>query len=217
MARFPNDQQRIVILGATGSGKTQAACYQLSCRDFDLKPWIIIDFKIDELINSIEGLQELSLDGEIPTRPGLYVVHLDPDDTIALSHFFTRCWEHENVGIYIDEGFMVGKYNSGFRRCLTQGRSKHIPMIILSQRPVWLDGFAFSESDFFQVFRLQWAKDIAKVEEFVPYNLSKRLPPFHSYYYDVSADNIVIMQPVPDREAILDTFNVKLERIKKVV
>ena len=129
----------------------------------------------------------------------------------------TRIWAMEDTGVFIDEGFMIGQQNMGFRSLLTQGRSKHIPMIVLTQRPVWIDRYVLSESDYFQVFRLQHRKDVATVEQSVPHDLSERLQRYHSYYYDVGSDNIYILGPTPDRTAILDTFNAKLRNLKKVV
>jgi len=214
---FPNDTQRLSIVGATGSGKTHAALWHLSRRNYDLKPWIVYDFKEDDLIADIEGTYEIGLADPIPIRPGLYVVHPNPNQVDAVEDHMWRIWKQENTGVFIDEGFMVGTNNDGFRALLTQGRSKHIPMITLSQRPVWLDRFVFSESEFFQVFRLQHRKDVASVEEFIPYDLSKRLPPHWSYYYDAPTDQLIKLKPTPDLKVILDTFNMKLSTLKKVV
>lgn len=214
---FPNDTQRLAIVGATGSGKTHAAMWHFSKRDFDIKPWIVYDFKYDELINGIEGATHIKVDAPIPRDPGIYIVHPHPGETDLVDQQMWAIWEHENVGVYIDEGYMLGQNSKGFRALLTQGRSKHIPMIVLSQRPVWMDRFVFSESEFFQVFRLQHKKDLANVQQFIPYDLSRRLPEYHSYYYDVPANKMVILKSVPDRDAILDTFDMKLEKIRKVI
>jgi hypothetical protein len=215
--RFPNDTQRLSIIGATGSGKTHAALWQLSRRNYDLKPWIIYDFKNDDLIGEIEGVQEISLETPLPERPGLYVVHPHPAQTDEVEAHMWAIWQRENIGVFVDEGYMLGTNSKGFRALLTQGRSKHIPMIILSQRPVWLDRFVFSESEFFQVFRLQHRKDVASVQEFIPGDISKRLPERWSYYYDVGANDLVKLRPVPDFRVVLDTFNMKLSQLRKVV
>ncbi|HYM36244.1 MAG TPA: hypothetical protein VET48_12650 [Steroidobacteraceae bacterium] len=214
---LPNDTQRLSVIGATGSGKTHAALWHLSMRNYDEKPWIVYDFKYDEIINEIEGTYTISLTDPIPSRPGIYIVHPNPGQDEMVSAHMWGIWSHEDIGVFIDEGYMIGNNNSGFRALLTQGRSKHIPLIVLCQRPVWIDRFVFSESEYFQVFRLQNRKDIACVEEFVPHDLSERLPEHHSYYYDVAEDRIVVLTPTPDRDAILDTFHTKLRRLKKVV
>jgi len=214
---LPDDTQRLAVIGATGSGKTQAAMWHLSLQNFHVKPWIIYDFKNEEMINSIVGAQHISLSAPIPDRPGLYVVHPLPDQEDAIEAHMKEIWAREDVGVFIDEGYMLGNSNGGFRYLLTQGRSKHIPVIVCLQRPVWADRFVFSEASYFQVFRLQNRKDLATVQEFIPFDVSERLPEYHSYYYDVGANQVVVLKPTPDREAILDTFNTKLRRIKKVI
>jgi len=215
--RGPGDQDRLAIVGATGSGKTHAALWHLSKANYDVKPWIVYDFKGDDLINSIEGAHHMALHEELPKRPGVYVLHPDIDDEDELDGHMRKIWARENMGVFIDEGYMVGKNSKGFRRLLTQGRSKHIPLITLSQRPVWMDRFVFSESGFFQVFRLQHTGDLRKVNEFIPFPLARRLPEYHSYYYDVARNEIGVMQPAPDQDAILDTFDMRLTKLKKVV
>lgn len=215
--RKPGDTDRLAIFGATGSGKTHSALWNLSQRNYDEKPWIVFDYKIDELINSIDGATHLTLDSPIPRHPGIYIVHPTPDEELEVSEFMLRIWAQEDTGVYIDEGFMVGNNSKGFRLLLTQGRSKHIPMIICSQRPVWIDRFVLSESTFIQMFRLQHRKDVATVEQFVPFDLEKRLPRHYSYFYDVADNHIVIMRPAPDSAAIMDTFNSRIRRLRKVV
>lgn len=198
-------------MGATGSGKTNAALWNLSQRNFNVKPWIIYDYKGDALINSIPGLRHLDSDSPIPEQPGLYAVHPHPEEDVEPQMW--QIWEQEDTGVFVDEGLMVGRNNGAFRALLTQGRSKHIPMIILSQRPVWLDRFVFSESDYFQVFRLNHKKDLGSVQEFIPYSLNRRLPAYHSYYYDVGANKMLVMRPTPDPEAVRDTFEVRMETV----
>lgn len=223
--RFPNDTQRLLILGATGSGKTNAALWHLSQRNFDEKPWVIYDFKHDELIESIEGVNHLSVDAPPPDRPGLYVVNPVPGQEGEVDAQMMQIWDRENIGVYVDEGYMIPKNSLGFRSLLTQGRSKHIPVIVLSQRPVWMDRFTFTEANYIQVFRLQHIDDTKTVEGFVPnptdsaktHPLRKRLPEYWSYYYDVGRNKLMEVKPVPDPDAILDTFDLRLRKLRKVI
>lgn len=210
--RIPESDNRSVIVGATGSGKTVAACWQLSQRDVDSRPWVILNWKGDKSIDGIPFSQAIELD-EVPVKPGVYIAHPTPDeDTEPL---LWEIWQRGGIGLYIDEGYMVGDRNAAFRAILTQGRSKEIPVIVLSQRPVWMDRFVFSESEFFQIFRLQHAKDRKSVQEFIPQSIEKRLPEYHSYYYDVSRDQVTVLKPVPPIETIYGTFERKLARVRK--
>jgi hypothetical protein len=217
---YPNETQRLSIVGRTGSGKTYAAGWHLSRANFDTMPWIVYDFKRDSLlaeIANLEGAEHIDLD-EVPTKPGIYFVHPMPDDHEAVQAQMWRIWRNENTGVYIDEGYMVcgpPVINRPFRTLLTQGRSKHVPMIILSQRPCWLDRFVFTESDFYQVFALNHKGDRAKMMEYIPADLSHPLPQYSSYYHDVSAAETVVMKPVPDFDTILQTFDSRLQAMRK--
>jgi len=215
--RFPNDTQRLSIVGATGSGKTIAALWHLSHRDYMSKPWVIYDFKTDEAINGLEYAQHIEVTDPPPEKPGIYIAHPHPSQVPEVEEQMWQIWERGDTGVYIDEGYMVGSNNKAFRALLTQGRSRHVPMIVLSQRPVWMDRFVFSESEYFQIFRLQHKKDYENVQQFVPVALKERLPEFHSYYYDVGRDEVVVLKPVPDKDAIIHTFNTRMRKLQKVV
>lgn len=213
---FPDDTQRHAIIGRTGSGKTQAAQHHLSMRNYHVMPWVIYNFKHDKSIDEIPYSQDLPVD-EIPVKPGIYITHPRPDQEEEVEKQMWAIWEKGNTGVYVDEGYMIPRGNRAFRALLTQGRSKEIPLIVLSQRPVWMDRFVFSEAEFYQVFALQDIKDVKKVQEIVPTNISKPLPKYHSYYYDVGANKVSVVSPVPDIKEIHNTFRQRLQRLKRVV
>lgn len=216
--RFPDDTQRHMILGTTGSGKTYRAMHQLSQRRFDLMPWVIYNFKSDENIDSIPYARHIELD-EIPIQPGVYIVHPRPDEGPEMEKQMWAIWDRGDTGVYIDEGLMVGRYNKAFRAILTQGRSKHVPVILLSQRPAWLDVFSYSESEFLEVFRLQGAKDRKKIGEYMPktVDIEKTLPDFHSYYYDVSLNRAQVSPPCPSLPTIMAAFDRRLRDRKRTI
>ena len=214
--RLPDETKRLAIVGATGSGKTIAELWHLSMRDYDSRPWIIYNFKDDENIDSIPYAQPMAID-EMPTKPGIYIVKPLPGQKDELEAQMWEVWRRGGIGVAIDEGYMIGTRNEAFRALLTQGRSKRIPMIVLSQRPVWMDKFVFTESEFYQVFRLQNSDDNKIVEKFVPADLSARLPEFHSYYYAVGCYKLTRLSPVPDMEQINETFDARLRTLKRTV
>jgi hypothetical protein len=214
--RFPSDTHRHAIVGATGSGKTQAALWHLSHRNFHTMPWVVYNFKTDESIDGIPGATFIELE-DIPIKPGVYITHPEPDQETEVEEHMREIWRRQNIGVYVDEGYMVGRGNMAFRSLLTQGRSRRIPMMVLSQRPVWMDRFVFSESEFFQVFRLQHSDDNKNMAKIVPANFDQRLPEFHSWYYDVGENKVYKMAPVPDIDTIHRTFRLRLEKLKKVV
>lgn len=211
--RLPGPTHRVAVVGRTGSGKTFAAVWHLSNADFNVRPWVIIDYKNDDLINGIEKAQYINYN-DLPTQPGIYILKVLPGEEDLLSEWFQRVWEHEGIGIYIDEGYMINKHDKWFNACLTQGRSKKIPMIILSQRPVWLSRFVFSEADFFQVFDLTHSQDMVKVKEYIKDDerkqLDKPLRDYHSFYYDVGKKRLETFGPVPDGDSLLAKIDARL-------
>jgi hypothetical protein len=214
--RFPDDTQRIAIIGATGSGKTQSALWHLSNRNFHTMPWVVYNFKRDALIDGIPHARHMGLD-EIPDAPGIYVVHPQPHQTAEVENHLWNIWDSENTGVYVDEGYMMGRNNPAFRAILTQGRAKNVPTMTLTQRPAFLDYFILSESEFFQVFRLQHKKDKVRVEEFSPIDMNQKLPEYYSHYYDVGANETVVLKPVPRIEEIHATFARRLGGKKQAV
>lgn len=211
---LPRPDQRVAVFGRTGSGKTQLGVWLLSRANFDVQPWVILDYKRDTLLNTIERIKTLELD-TVPTEPGLHIIHLDPGDKDAINDWLRRVSNQENVGLYFDEVYEIPD-SVDFRRILTQGRSKHVPAICLSQRPAWIPGFILSESEHIVCFHLQHKADRKRIEEFVPddkLDLSIRLPKYHSRWYAVEPDQVYHLTPVPDRDALVAHIN---ERLKKL-
>jgi len=207
---FPGPTDRVAILGRTGSGKTTFAGWLLSGSSFDTQPWVIINTKSDPFLNEIamiEGVQEISV-YDTPGEKGLYIVSPLPAEREELDAFFYRIWEKQNCGVYIDEGYMIER-TDGLNALLTQGRSRRIPMIVLSQRPAWITKFVFSEADFFSLFQLTRREDRKAATDIIPVSIDYRLAEHCSFWYNVSKNEVVQLGPVPDKPIILDTFRAK--------
>lgn len=211
--KTPDNTHRTSITGRTGSGKTQFGVWYLGEQikgPWSEMPVTMIDTKRDALIAQLPAT-EISISKKPPTDPGLYVVRPAPDrDDRAVEEYLDNLWLQENHGLYIDEGYMLGTRNSAFRRLLTQGRSKHIPMIYLSQRPVYMDRFAFSEADFFAMFHLAHADDVLIARKMVPNYDRDKLERYQAFWYDVGNDEGVILNPVPDAETIVSSIDATL-------
>jgi len=209
--RLPRADHRLAVVGRNGSGKTQAAAWFLSHAKFDRQPWVIFDYKVDELLNNIPRIEEIRVHSRIPKTPGLYIVHPLPMQEADTEEMLWRIWQRENTGVYIDEAHMLPD-KGAFRSILTQGRSKRIPMITLAQRPAWINRFNFSEANFYLVFHLNDRRDHKTIEQFVPVDLSQPLPQYHSWWHDVDKYHTMLLKPVPDRDTILNRFNDRMPR-----
>lgn len=211
---LPRPDQRTLILGSNGSGKTYLGVWLLSEANFDEMPWVIIDYKRDPLIKEINGKRTIGL-SEMPSEPGIF--HLKPNpvsDDDAMEAWLLRAWTKTNIGLYVDEALMLPTKKSGaFQSIMTQGRTLTIPVISLSQRPVDLTRYAFSEANHVVVFRLTDIRDRKKVGEYVPIETDYRLRKYHSLWYNVDSDQSYAMQPVPAKPDILATFKAKLKGI----
>jgi len=215
MPAFPNNTQRHAIFGRTGSGKTVAGLWALQRRNYDKSPWIIIDFKGDATIAQIPGLEEISVKSKPPKKPGLYVVRPLPGvDDDALDIMLWKIWENGKTGVFVDEGYMIPRLNKAYMSLLTQGRSKRIPIITLSQRPAWISPWILSESEFIQVFRLTTKADHERVAQFMPGADVNTLNEYHSWYYNILKSELILLAPVPRENEILDRFDAK--RVRRV-
>lgn len=228
---WPGSSDRVAVIGRTGSGKTVAGVWHLSGKDFQSQPWVVLNTKGDQLLNDIagiEGVKNISLEEALSLprfEPGLYIISTRPDQGEEIDALLAKIWALGNVGVYIDELYMIDVVDN-MEAILTQGRSRNIPFIGLSQRPAWVSKFVFSEADFFQIFNLQIEDDRKKVASIVPIarltsqqrgvNINARpydyrLREHHSYWYNVKRDILVELSPVPAPDAILATFQAKFQ------
>lgn len=207
--RLANDTQRHAIYGQAGSGKTVAGLWALERRSFDKRPWFILDYKGDPTIKRIPRLERVDPLHAPTKHPGLYVMRPFPGDNIDA--WLWQVWDRGKTGLFVDEGYMLGRFNKPFNAILTQGRSKRIPVIALSQRPSWLSPFLMSEADFHQVMHVQNPDDFKKLQQWIP-GVQPTRRNFHSQYYDVATGELEYLKPVPDEEEILDRFDRKVPR-----
>ena len=234
--RRPGPGDRLMVVGATGSGKTVAGISHLAWQDFDQKPWVLFNTKGDSNLNSIKGSIEWNVHRPPPIKPGIYQVRPKAGiDAEAVRDFLYQILDQENVGLYIDEGYAIAhakKINYPFQDVMTQGRSKNITCIINSQKPSWIDPFVTSEAGFYQVFRLNDERDKRRLREFIPedapvvikpqsmkevdtLSLGHRLPPFHSMWYDVGQHKGAFLKPARPAEESVFMIDRRLDAIRQ--
>lgn len=203
--RFPGGDARTTCIGATGTGKTTNGAWLLAHQRFDRRPWIIVDFKRERLFDVVgfPPIETRPVTARLPTRPGLYLVSPRPDQEDELEDFLWRVWQRENTGLFIDEASLMPDRDA-FRAILQQGRSKRIPLIACTQRPVDVKRGLFSEASFFCIYRMADRRDYRTVEGFVPADLSRPMPDYHWRWYDVARNELLRMRPVPTPRQVAD-------------
>lgn len=199
---IPGAQDRTIVMGATGTGKTTFGAYLLCKQRLDKRPWVIIDFKNEELWDGIP-MRRLKLT-ELPHRPGLYRLKVLPGQDDALEAWLWKIWRKEDTGIFCDEASLMPT-GSAFKAILRQGRSKRIPVIACTQRPVDVDRELFTESRFKSVFRLDDERDYKIIKGFTRgAPIDEPLPKYYSYWHDSAQSKTFVLQPAPNAVKLRD-------------
>jgi hypothetical protein len=208
--RLPRANDRIAIVGRNGTGKTTMAVWLLSHADYDRKPHLIVDYKGEVLFRDLQkiapdGITEISVTGNMPTKKGLYIVRPVPSiDDEAIERMLWKVWENQRTGVYVDECHLLPS-NDALKACLVTGRSRQIPMTIISQRPVWVPREAFSEANHHIAFDISRRDDRKTAGEFMMREGDPipRWPNYHSMWHDVERNQRYHMLPPPvGRESV---------------
>lgn len=205
--RFPGGDDRTTILGATGSGKSTCGLWMLAHQRLDKRPWVIFDFKRETFFDRIgfPPITAIGLDARPPKRPGLYLVSPRPGEDDAVEAFLWRLWERENVGLYVDEApLMPG--GDAFAAVLQQGRSKRMPVIACTQRPVGVARGLFSEANFVCVYDILDERDFKIIQGVVPAEMGRPLLWHHWRWFDRARRLVLNMKPVPPPETVAVTL-----------
>jgi hypothetical protein len=189
------------VIGPTGSGKTVGGAWILSQQRFDKRPWVALDFKGEVLWDEVgePPMRNLKM-GDMPGKRGLYRMSVRPDQEDDLEKWLWKVWHKENIGLFVDEVSLVPQ-KAAFKAVLRQGRSKLIPVIACTQRPVDCDREVFTESQYRMFYGIEDDRDWPIIRGlFKNANVSKPLPPFWCYWYDAKQKTCLTMRPVPPPE-----------------
>lgn len=207
---LPTSQQHISIYGQNGSGKTQQAVWYLSQASIETRPHVVIDYKRDELVNSIPYAHHIGYK-DTPKTPGVYILHPNPGEDEEVDKFLWGIYERENTGIYVDEGYMMPKPPRfrAYPALLVQGRSKHCPIISLTQKAFYCPMQVLSEPQYHSIFFLADDNDKKRIREFTSLSkddLEHELPEYHSLLYRVRDRAKFLLKPVPEADTLREIF-----------
>lgn len=208
---WPRDDERVCVIGATGSGKTWASCWILAHHSIDKRPWLLIDSKQETMFRSLNRMgviqARLKLSAAAPTQPGLYHVPVrEHYDDEALDEFLWRVHARGRTGIFIDEAHSVappGRRGSALRAILTQGRAKLIPVIAQSQQPTNIDTYVKSEAQHIILFHLVDRDQRLDMRRYMTADPDADLPNHWAYWYSTKRRFLWRLRPVPDAATIL--------------
>lgn len=204
---IPGAEHRTTVLGMTGTGKTVFGAWLLSLQRFDKRPWIAIDFKDEEIWDRVKqpAIRPLKI-GDMPGKLGLYRMKVNPWDADALEHWLQRIWLRGNVGLFVDEVSLVPQ-KEAFKAILRQGRSRLIPVIACTQRPVDCDREVFTESNYMACFRLKDPRDYKIVEGLAGgATIQQQLPPHWSWWYDARNNFLFPLKPCPPPDTVASSL-----------
>lgn len=191
---LPRQGDRAIIVGQTGQGKTQFACWLLE--RLAVSPIVIYDTKGEPtfermaratLVHShdamLEALKNPSFDYVVFRVPPQIIAEPDQLDGLLWYHFHNL----RGVDCYIDELFSFtqnGRAGPGLVALLTQGRVHGFTVIMAVQRPALISRFPLTESQHFYVFFLVDEKDKQRLADVIP-DFDELPPPapYHFYYY----------------------------------
>lgn len=218
---WPRPDEHVAVVGRNGTGKSQLGFFLLALRDHRKRITIALDYKREELFRKLKNVRYLNPNAVLPKEPGLYAVQAIPEvDDDAVDNLLWKILDREKIGVFADEGYMLpndGK-SRPFKAILTQGRAKRIPVITLSQRPVGVTPFAFTEASHVVGFHLNDREDRKVIERRAGsdfFDGIEKLPEFHSKWYSVKRNKSFVIAPVPPAEEIAASIDAQLVPVRR--
>lgn len=165
---LPKPDERTLIFGMTGSGKTFLAEKLLQWRKYvivyDLKGTITWDgYKIVESLERLTEIDPIKYP-KIIFKPPLYFVK----DEEAVNQFFQFVYQRGNCTLYVDEimtACFKGQISYWLLAIMTRGRELGVSFVGATQRPKQIPISIITESEHRFIFLLSNYPDAKRIEE----------------------------------------------------
>mgnify|MGYP001626164303 CR=1 FL=1 len=203
MSRYPKIDigERMAIAGRTGSGKTTLASWMVR-RSAGF--WIVLNQKGDASLSRLgPNLTMDTWEDALDRGAKFAVIQPEPERTIEEidDWIYALSEEWENIGLFVDELYYLtsnSRAGPGLTGWLTRGRSRRQSFIGLTQRPVWVSKFIFSESDYLVEMSLALKDDRKRMYEMSGMSeMLEKLPARYWRCYRQGSDDLVTYGPVP--------------------
>lgn len=187
--------KRIAICGSTGSGKSTLALRYLKSTSYH---WLIFNPKASRIFDSLgpakfDRIEERRVWNSLE-RNKFTSLHFPPQWRAQMQdEFLLRTLErYTDIGICIDELYHIhnnGSAGPGVTGLLTRGRELRQSFLGLTQRPVFVSKFVFSEADIIVEMKLRFEDDRKRIEEFTGSEAALRKMSGHDFlYFDLDSD-----------------------------
>jgi hypothetical protein len=215
---FLKKGERGLLVGKTGSGKTQNGYFQLLNSVLSLR--IIFDTKFEdgffslpqdgerlELIEGIDKFKSYAKNTKSKDYPDYILLrptideYVDPEILDEYCRVVYECFGP--LYFYIDEVVNLHKNNRALphlMNVLCRGRSRGKTTLMASQRPAMISRSCLTESDRFYVHQLTDMRDRKTLGEVIP-NFAKYEPPpkYHFWHYSHGQHEACeLYSPVPE-------------------
>jgi energy-coupling factor transporter ATP-binding protein EcfA2 len=177
--------ERVLIAGKTGSGKTYLARYITD----PLKRLVVLDGKGTLSGWGLDTFNPSTMRELIAGKPARLraIPGMNENPAEYCEQVLQACYLAGNITIYIDELYAIAPPNKkppdSLWSIYTRGRELGIGVWAATQRPVWIPLFTMSESEHFFLFRLQLEEDRARMSAFMGERVIETIKDPHGFYY----------------------------------
>ena len=194
------------IVGRTGSGKSIKALHvlrELVHKNPDAGV-LIINHKNEKEINNVlppykDLLGRITIPSKLKNDTRINIIPIAGEQDYEVTNLLREVYFKENFIVYIDEGYMINPRNPWLNALFTQGRSKNISVILLSQRPKLVSLFAVTQSNKIFIYNVIGNDDIKTLSNVVRGDVLTTqltdLPDFNYVEFDAKTGKTEIKQP----------------------